>query len=82
MGYSMYNTTVVRYPHKIEHGAYYLITIFGRPMRVQFIQPTERGFNFLNLNTAKCVLKRHVYLQKGTKNTFWLGNYCQIISKL
>jgi hypothetical protein len=30
----------------------------------KFIQPTKCGFNFLNLNTNKCILRKHLYIVK------------------
>lgn len=72
-----------RYPHKIGLGKVYLVTIFDKPIHVQFIQPTPCGYNFLNLKTSKCVLQRHVYPQKGRPkpDTFWLGEYVSILKE-
>lgn len=70
-----------RHQNRIDLGQHYIISIFGRPMRVRFIQPTEKGYNFLNIDTAKCVLKHHLYPQKNTTNIFWMGSYCRIVSK-
>ena len=33
----------------------------NRAILCQFIQPTRKGFNFLNLKTHKCILPRHLY---------------------
>lgn len=32
--------------------------------RVKFIQTTNHGFNMLNVNTNKCILKNHLYITK------------------
>ena len=68
---------------KLELGQEYLVSIWGSPMQVyKLIQPTERGFNFLNENTSKCVLKRHLYPSKkiGNNDMFYLHMSVQIIS--
>lgn len=36
---------------------------------VKFIKVTEKGFNFLDIETSKCILKRHLYSKKYS-NTF------------
>ena len=33
-------------------------------MLCKFIQPTKCGFNFLNINTNKCILRHHLYKSK------------------
>lgn len=33
----------------------------------KFIQPTRCGFNFLDMNTSKCILPRHLYPTKQSK---------------
>lgn len=48
------------------------------PREVILIQPTEKGYNFLDVNTNKCVLKRHLYpdkntLEKENSLLFWLN---------
>lgn len=47
-------------------------------MMCQFIQPTKCGFNFLNLNTNKCILKHHLYPSKcdyhKSGDWFWVNN--------
>jgi len=50
--------------------------------KCRFIQPTKKGFNFLNLETNKCIFKHHLYaaglqikpLPKG-KDTFRFSIY-------
>lgn len=68
----------------LELGKDYIIHIWGKSAGLcRFIQPTEKGFNFLNLETSKCVLKRHIYPSKkiGNGNTFNLHN-CILFYKL
>lgn len=72
---------VKRRPQKVELGKYYVVSFFRRLMVVRFIQPTQKGYNFLNVDTAKCILRHHLYPQKDTTNTFWIGDYLNIISK-
>lgn len=42
-----------------------------------FIQPTEHGFNFLDIETNKCVLKQHVYPSRAENHKsgdwFWFN---------
>lgn len=41
---------------------------------VKLIQPTAKGFNFLDERTHKCIIKRHLYRSKkiNHKNGLWL----------
>lgn len=32
--------------------------------RFKFIQPTKKGFNLLDMDTHKCILKSHMYCKK------------------
>lgn len=70
-----------RYAVKLELGQHYTLWFFGRPLVVRFIQPTRKGFNFLDVRTSKCILTHHLYVQRGTENTFWVGNYILTIRK-
>lgn len=59
----------------LELGEDYILHIWDKPAGIcRFIQPTEKGFNFLNLETSKCVMKHHIYPSKkiGNGNTFFL----------
>lgn len=65
-----------RHPKKIELGKDYLVWFHPkRKFRCRFIQPTKCGYNFLNLNTHKCILRRHLYPSKcenhSSGNWFW-----------
>lgn len=48
----------------------------------KFIQPTKCGFNFLNLDTNKCILKHHLYLSKCenhlSEDWFWINERMNI----
>lgn len=68
-----------RIPKQLKLGAYYAIYFnYNRIMMCQFIQPTKCGFNFLNLNTNKCILKHHLYPSKcdyhKSGDWFWVNN--------
>ena len=53
----------------------------GKQLRCRLIQPTEKGYNFLNLDTHKCVLKRHLYPRKNENGlNFNISRYL-ILSK-
>jgi len=47
---------------------------YKKPIECRFIQPTEKGFNFLNLATSKCILKHHIYPLKSP-NYIKSGNW-------
>lgn len=52
-------------PKELKLGAKYVVSMFGnRVMHCQLIQPTPKGYNFLNLQTHKCILKHHIYPSK------------------
>ena len=52
-------------PKKLKLGAKYLVRFSYRNyIPCKFIQPTRCGFNFLNLKTNKCILRRHLYRSK------------------
>ena len=56
---------VKRRPRKLKLGnEYYLKFKWGNGVKCKFIQPTKRGFNFLNIETNKCVLRQHLYQSK------------------
>lgn len=65
-------------------GEDYIVFIWGKPAGIcRFIQPTEKGFNFLNLETSKSVMKHHIYPSKkyGTGSTFNL-HMCILFSRV
>ncbi len=72
------------YPVKLEIGKHYVLYFsLGNgakyKMLCKFIQVTKCGFNFLNLDTNKCVLKHHLY--KIKKNTNYFSKNWFYISK-
>lgn len=67
---------------RLELGQEYLVSVWRSPMQIyRLIQPTEKGFNFLNENTSKCILKRHLYPSKkiGNGDMFYVHMSIQII---
>lgn len=58
------------YPVKLEIGKHYILWFrLGSgakyKMLCKFIQVTRCGYNFLNLDANKCVLKHHLYKIKN-----------------
>ncbi len=49
---------------------YYLQFRRHKPMRCEFIQVTQFGYNFLNLDTHRCVLKRHLYVPPKLRDKY------------
>ena len=41
-----------------------------RVMIVKFIKVTPKGYNFLEISTSKCIMKRHTYKQKNQLFTY------------
>ncbi len=48
----------------LDLGDEYFIYARNGGIRCQFIKVTPCGYNFLNLDTSKCVLKKHLYPSK------------------
>ena len=68
---------------KLELGGLYYLSFFGRrAVKTRFIQPTPKGFNFLNLQTHKCVLRHHLYPSKYMKKVRDEDNWFTIIDIL
>lgn len=71
-------------PHRLTLGKKYVLWYnYKQKFICQFIQPTKCGFNFLNINTHKCILKYHLYPSKYEKHRetgdwFFLNNNLQI----
>ena len=54
-----------RRPRKLKLGKYYMVRFkYGNMMLCKFIQPTKCGFNFLNITSNKCILRKHLYPSK------------------
>ena len=64
-------------------GKHYIVNLGKKNFEIcKFIQTTKHGFNFLNLDTNKCFLKRHIYQNKfdrsGKTNIFYINKFLQI----
>lgn len=54
-----------RRPRRLILGEeYYVKFNRGNTVLCKFIKPTAKGYNFLNIETSKCIFKRHVYPSK------------------
>lgn len=61
----MYKDRVAK---KLKLGKHYVVWFnYKNKMMCKFIQPTKCGFNFLNLDTNKCIIKHHLYPIKYEK---------------
>lgn len=72
-----------RCPKNLKLGKHYIIWFgYKRKIVCKFIQPTKYGFNFLNLDTSKCILRRHLYPSKCENHLsgvwFWINEYINI----
>ena len=56
---------------------YYLQWYNYLPMKCKFIQVTRCGYNFLNEETNKCILKHHLYVPKKIQN--YIDNNTKIL---
>ena len=70
---------ITRRPKKLILGQHYIISYgFKRKMVCKFIQTTKCGFNFLNINTNKRILTRHLYVSKCNEHSsgdwFWVNS--------
>ena len=64
----------------------YWINSRRKVKRCKFIQTTEHGYNLLNLDTHKCILKSHLYIAKklqvdAKKNSLWFWVNSSLIIK-
>jgi hypothetical protein len=80
-GYAVNQTLRNLRPVKLELGSEYHMDagyprVFNNIVRVKFIQPTEKGFNFIDIKTHKCVMTKHIYVSKCDYHKsdlwFWL----------
>ncbi len=74
---------IKRTPKKLKLGTHYVLWYGVRnKMMCKFIRPTKCGFNFLNLNTNKCVLSRHLYPSKCENHEsgdwYWINERLKI----
>lgn len=76
---------IKRVPRQLKLGKHYIVhyTPFGKIHICKFIQPTKCGFNLLNLNTNKCILKHHLYPSKceNHKSGDWFWTNERLIIK-
>jgi hypothetical protein len=69
-----------RIPYNFRLGYEYLVWWnYADKMRVKFIKVTPKGFNLLNLDTNKCIIKHHLYLSKA--HTIHRNRECYYISE-
>lgn len=76
---------VKRLPIRLELGKYYIVGFsYNTQIICKFIQTTKCGFNFLNVETNKCLLKHHLYPSKCDNHLsgdwFWLNSNMKVKS--
>lgn len=73
---SYYRIKDIRLPQKFKLGQLYKIRSrsYNYYIIVKLIRPTPKGFNFLNINTHKCMLRNHLYKSKceNHQDGLWL----------
>jgi len=74
-----------RKPVKLILGqTYYMrVSYYPQYIKVRLIRPTQKGFNFLNLSTHKCMLKQHLYKSKADNHQdgnlwLWINDFYQL----
>jgi hypothetical protein len=72
---------------KIKLGEYYILW-WGTSNKVKickFIKTTKLGYNFLNIDTNTCILKRPIYPSKKEEHSsgdvFWINEFLNIKSE-
>lgn len=67
---------------RIDLGEECLVSMWGKtPRHCKLIQPTPKGYNFLDLATNKCILTPHIYPYKKINVLgFYLHNAILILS--
>jgi hypothetical protein len=76
----------IRTPRKLKLGQDYIISWpSGKNMNCKLIQPTNKGYNFLNIDTHKCIMNNHMYPDKNYLNKkyanikmFWVNKRLSI----
>jgi len=73
---------------------YYSPSVMGltcRRLICRFVKVTPKGFNLLNLETSKCILRSHLYCQKWvgkdvppkeTKFRMWVPEWIEVLGVL
>lgn len=74
---------IERLPQKLKLGKHYVVSFgYKKLIMCKFIQPTKCGFNFLNLDTNKCILGKHLYPSKCENHLsgdwFWINERMNI----
>ena len=73
MSYKNGDVRLVRGVKDLELGClYHVYYPTKKPVVHKFIKVTKKGYNFLNIETNKCILKQHLYESKKYKNTFFV----------
>lgn len=75
---NMYNLKFVNFD-LLDLGKEYLISSFPikskkslhKARRVKLIKATAKGYNFLDVESNKCILKRHLYPNKSNQIVLW-----------
>jgi hypothetical protein len=63
--------------HTLAVGDDLEVIVFGRHLpNCRFIKVTRKGFNILDLDTSRCVLKRHLYMKGMGGKEFRKGHIC------
>lgn len=79
------NNQIRRIPRQLKLGKHYAVHYapFGKIYICKFIQPTKCGFNFLDLDTNKCILKHHLYPSKceNHESGDWFWTDVRLITK-
>ena len=73
--------------HRLTVDETYLISNGKRIREAKFIQSTEKGFNFFDIETQKNLFKKHLYPKeivygKGGTYTFWILRNITIDKKI
>lgn len=67
-----------RKPMALELGEDYWVSNWNKFYLCRFIKVTPKGYNFLNLETSKCLFPRHIYVTKNDETKFWFPTFIMI----
>ena len=87
-----YGINFVNKPIKLSLGDQLVISMFGKALpNCVFIKVTRKGFNILNLDTNRTILKHHLYgkgmagkeypVRGNITHKFWVPSYMEIYVK-
>ena len=73
----------LRKPRSLKLGQHYQVSWYttAKQREVIFMQPTEKGYNFYDILTFKCLLKHHLYPDKKNNSKvageqiFWINEH-------